>query len=178
MEIGAKLRDLRASAGLTQEDIANRAGLTKGFISQLERNHVVPALDNLLAILEALDTTPAEFFSDQKSRPVVFPKADRVLEDWGEGVSRFEILVSSTESKQMEPALVKLLPGQSLEKTAHKGEEFGLLLAGKLSLQIGKRNYTVRAGDCFYCEGKESHRLENIGKVQADLLWITTPPAF
>ncbi|NLW68725.1 MAG: helix-turn-helix transcriptional regulator, partial [Bacteriovoracaceae bacterium] len=79
MKIGEKIKNLRLSMELTQEDLAMRADLTKGFISLLERDIQTPSLDTLELILNALDTTPAEFFAEKGPDIVVFRPTQRVF---------------------------------------------------------------------------------------------------
>ena len=63
MEIGSKIKRLRVRLGLTQEELAARTELTKGFISQLERDITSPSIATLMDILESLGTNVSEFFS-------------------------------------------------------------------------------------------------------------------
>ena len=60
--IGNKIKDLRNRNGLTQQELADRTELTKGFISQLERGQVSPSIVTLLDLIECLGTTASEFF--------------------------------------------------------------------------------------------------------------------
>ena len=64
MDIGAKIKLLRIKNQLTLEELANRSELTKGFLSQVERNLTSPSIATLEDILEALGTSLGEFFSD------------------------------------------------------------------------------------------------------------------
>ena len=66
MDIGHRMKELRIQYGLTQQELADRAELTKGFISQLERNQNSPSIGTLLDIIQCLGTTPAEFFTDEE----------------------------------------------------------------------------------------------------------------
>ena len=66
MDIGNRMKELRIQYGLTQQELADRAELTKGFISQLERNQNTPSISTLLDIIQCLGTTPAEFFADEE----------------------------------------------------------------------------------------------------------------
>ena len=63
MDIGKRMKELRIQYGLTQQELADRSELTKGFISQLERNQNSPSIGTLLDIIQCLGTTPAEFFT-------------------------------------------------------------------------------------------------------------------
>ena len=79
MDIGKRMKELRVQYGLTQQELADRAELTKGFISQLERNQNSPSIGTLLDIIQCLGTTPAEFFTDAEPEQIVF-KADDYFE--------------------------------------------------------------------------------------------------
>lgn len=76
MDIGSKLKEIRTLKGLTQEELADRAELSKGFISQLERNLTSPSIATLTDILQCLGTTLGEFFNETPEEQVVFGKAD------------------------------------------------------------------------------------------------------
>ena len=76
MDIGKKIQSLRLQYGLTQKELADRAELSKGFISQLERNQTSPSIATLTDILECLGTTPGEFFSDRGEEKIVFSSDD------------------------------------------------------------------------------------------------------
>lgn len=76
MEIGEKIRRLRILNNLTQEELADRAELSKGFISQLERDLTSPSIVTLMDILQCLGTTPADFFSEKEPEQLVFRKTD------------------------------------------------------------------------------------------------------
>ena len=54
MEIGDKIRSIRIAKGLTQEELANRCELSKGFISQVENDLTSPSIATLVDILEIL----------------------------------------------------------------------------------------------------------------------------
>ena len=85
MDIGKRMKELRIQYGLTQQELADRSELTKGFISQLERNQNSPSIGTLLDIIQCLGTTPAEFFTDEEPEQIVFKNEDFfILRDyWG-----------------------------------------------------------------------------------------------
>ncbi|MBU1880596.1 helix-turn-helix domain-containing protein, partial [bacterium] len=162
-EIGEKLKSLRVSSDLTQQDLAERAGLTKGFISQVERNLTSISLDSLEDILIALNTSLTEFFSEAVYEQVIYSEEDRVeLEH--EGLERFLLLVPGATNRQMEPALVTLSPGDATQELGpYEGEEFGYILSGRLSIQLGEKSYKCKKGNSFYFTTDQPHRIKNIG---------------
>jgi transcriptional regulator with XRE-family HTH domain len=176
LEIGHKIKALRLASELTQSELAARARLTKGFISQLERDQTSISLDSLLDILDALGVTISEFFGDLSGTHRVFSPKDRINVT-EKNVECFEILIPGSTNNLMDPILVTLAPGEELaEDGPHSGEEFGYVLTGVLTLMIGKKSHKVSATHCFYFEAGQSHQLINRGKGKVRFLWVTSPP--
>jgi transcriptional regulator with XRE-family HTH domain len=175
-EIGRKIKALRLSSELTQSELAARSRLTKGFISQVERDQTSISLDSLLDILDALGVGITEFFGDTSQSQVVFAPKDRILLT-EKMIESFEILVPGSTNNLMDPFMITLAPGEKLSKDEpHTGEEFGFVLKGTLSINIGTKAYKVPAKRCFYFEADRAHQFANNGKVKVTFLWITSPP--
>lgn len=179
MDIGSKLRNLRLKMGLTQEELAERSDLTKGFISQLERDHSSPSVDTLDAIVRALGSNLTEFFRETAQEPVVYPASRAVvLKDDVRG-NAMHFLVSNAQQLAMEPVLVEITPdGRSRTYSPYEGEVFGYLLAGSVLLHLDEEIYPVNAADSFYFSADRRFFVENKGPVPAQLLWILSPPNF
>ena len=177
MDIGKKIKELRLSNDLTLEELASRSELTKGFLSQVERNLTSPSISTLEDILEALGTDLSHFFRQEQEKKIVFHTAD-FFEDEQEDY-KIEWIVPNAQKNDMEPILLTLHPGcDSMEMVSHSGEEFGYVLKGSILLVKGNKTYRIKAKETFYIEGTESHYLHNPGSVEARILWITTPPMF
>ncbi len=178
MKIGERIRNLRHLSSLTQEELAERAGLTKGFISQVERDKTSISLDSLVQILDALDENISNFFMDTKEKDIVYRKEDRV-EIEKKGASKFELLIPGSTNKKMEAVMVTLKPGEKTEiEEPHEGEEMGFILGGRIEIQLGKKTHRAKKGECFYFPAERDHALTNVGSREAVLLWITSPPYF
>ena len=179
MDIGQKIRQLRTQNNLTLEELASRSELTKGFLSQVERNLTSPSVSTLEDILEALGTDLASFFKDSKENKVVFKKEDYFVDEHEEYCIHW--IVPNAQKNEMEPILLELSPqGSSKEFDPHDGEEFGYVLSGRIklvNLDTGKV-YTVKKGQTFYVKGSFSHCLKNDSAQPARVLWICTPPIF
>ena len=80
MDIGKKLRELRKQNDLTLEDLASRSELTKGFLSQVERNLTAPSIATLEDILEALGSNLSEFFHEEEEKQIVFGTDDFLVD--------------------------------------------------------------------------------------------------
>lgn len=177
MDIGKKLKELRQQKELTLEDLASRSELTKGFLSQVERNLTAPSIATLEDILEALGTNLSEFFHEEPEKQMVFSTEEFFVDEQPDYC--IEWVIPNAQKNKMEPILLTIHPGkQSQEMQAYDGEEFGYVLKGSVTLVCGSKKYKIKAQETFYLDGTESHYLYNHGKSDAKILWITTPPMF
>lgn len=177
MLIGPKIKSLRLKNGLTLEELASRTELTKGFLSQLERDLTTTSIQTLFDILEALGTTAKEFFDDEVEHQVVFKKSDCFVKE-SESYT-IEWLVSNAQRNEMEPILMSINPKSHSEVILpHEGEEFGYVIEGELVLVCDDKEYELENNSSFYLYGNEQHYIKNNGSQKGVILWITTPPVF
>lgn len=179
MEIGKKIRQLRMAKALTQEELANRCDLSKGFISQVERDLTSPSIATLVDILEGLGTNLKDFFNEEEEEKIVFHKDD-VFETVNEELKYvLHWIIPNAQKNTMEPIMVTLSQGgRTKEDSPHEGEEFGYVLTGTIYLHLGSEKYKVRKGESFYYRTNSDHYIENAGKSEAALIWVSTPPNF
>lgn len=179
MKIGEKIRRLRIKNQLTQEELANRCELSKGFISQVERDLTSPSIATLLDILECLGTNIKDFFNETMDEKIVFKKDDIFIREDPELKHQIQWIVPNSQKNRMEPIVLNLEPGGTTKvDDPHEGEEFGFVLAGSVNLHLGNRVYKVRKNESFYFKAVASHYLSNPGSAQAKVLWVSTPPSF
>ena len=180
MEIGNKIRKLRLQRGLTQEELADRCELSKGFISLLERDLASPSIATLVDILESLGTDLNAFFSDRRQEKLVFGEQDTSVKLDEEGLrGSIRWLIPTAQKNAMEPILVEMAAGgQSAEHDPHEGEEFGYVLAGSVQIVLGDQVVRARKDESFYFRPTEPHKLVNPGKVTCRFLWVSSPPTF
>lgn len=177
MDIGSKIKLLRTQKGLTLEELASRSELTKGFLSQLERNLTSPSIDSLNDILEALGTNLAEFFQEDKEEKYLFRDADFFVDERENCTVHW--IVPNTQKNQMEPILLELPSGgESFEMQPHSGEEFGYVVDGTVVLICDGKRSVLHKGETFYLHGRSFHTLKNERKSTARVLWVSTPPLF
>ena len=177
MNLGKKIKQMRNQKGLTQEELADRCELTKGYISQLENNLNSPSIATLTDILSALGSNLSEFFQEETEEKIVFSKnefiekdADGVLQNW---------LIPNAQKNMMEPIHVELSEGASTAgDIPHEGEEFGYVLEGKIAIVLGNKHHACKKGEAFYYPASKPHCIYNKGKGKARFLWISTPPNF
>ena len=180
MEIGNKIRRIRLQRGLTQEELADRCELSKGFISLLERDLTSPSLDTLADILESLGTDLTSFFAKTDDEKIVFGEDDIFVKEDDEQIrGRIRWLVPSAQKNRMEPILVEMAPGgETYEDDPHEGEEFGYVLAGTVKIVVGDRVEKVRKDESFCFQPTAPHKLVNAGKTVCKVIWVSTPPSF
>lgn len=179
MDIGNRMKELRIQYGLTQQELADRSELSKGFISQLERNLTSPSIGTLLDIIQCLGTTPAEFFTDEEPEQIVFKSEDYFEKEDEETKSRIEWVVPNAQKNAMEPLRLTLQPGgTSPVHSPHEGEEFGYVLKGSVKIYYGPRSFVVRQGESFYFKSGKKHYIEAYGSRAATLIWVANPPSF
>ncbi len=178
MKIGERIKNLRQLSNLTQEELAERANLTKGFISQIERDLTSISLDSLIQILDALDENISDFFREASQEKIIYRQKDRVAIE-KEKIEKFELLVPGSTNRRLEPILLTLKKGESTPtEKPHEGEEFGFVLRGRVNLRFGKEALKLKKGECFYLWAEKEHWLHNSGSKEALVLWISSPPSF
>ena len=180
MSIGDKLRRLRLQRNLTQEEMADRCELSKGFISQVERDLASPSIATLTDMLECLGSSLKEFFSETVHEKTVYTQADMFVKEDGEQLrGTITWLVPSAQKNRMEPILVELGEGgETQELPPHEGEEFGYVLAGTITLRADGKQYRIKTGESFCLHPSAGHSIQNSGKRKAQFLWVSTPPNF
>lgn len=179
MDIGSKLREMRKSVGLTQEELADRTELTKGFISQLENDYTSPSIQTLSDIVQCLGSSLKDFFNDENDDTVVFHEDDFFEKIDTELGNTIEWIIPNAQKNMMEPIRVTLEGGGSIyPDNPHEGEEFGYVLSGSIIVHVNNKNYVVKKGESFYYEATSTHYIKCNSKSGASFLWISTPPNF
>ena len=180
MVIGEKIRQMRIKNGLTQEELANRCELSKGFISQVERDITSPSIATLIDILESLGTNLREFFSDSgENDKLVFRKDDAFVQQNEELGHKITWIVPNAQKNDMEPILIRISGGgQSSVYAAHECEVFGYVMQGSIVLHIGEKRHKAKKGESFYYKANSSYYLSNHYSSDAVVLWVSTPPSF
>ena len=177
MDIGLKLKELRILKGLTQEELADRAELSKGFISQLERNLTSPSIATLTDILQCLGTTLGEFFNETPEEQIVFGRADYFEKTDSELKNEIKWIIPNAQKNVMEPIMLTLDPGgETYPDNPHEGEEFGYVLQGTVTILLGNKIHKAKKGESFYFVPDKKHYLTS--KAGAVILWVSSPPSF
>ena len=177
MSIGAKIKQLRTFYGLTQEELADRCELTKGYISQLENDLTSPSISTLTDILSALGSSLKEFFDEEDEETIVFTPEDYFIKETED--YNLAWLVPNSQKNEMEPVIVTIKPGAKTDvDMPHEGQEFGYVLEGSVNIIYGSRSELCKKGDTFYITTDKNHYLHNKGTKPCKVIWISSPPNF
>ena len=185
MNIGNKIKELRVARNLTQEELADRAELSKGFISQVENFRISPSLKALNRIAEALEVDLKTLFeAPGKSAEFLFGTVSEGVElqrdDSQEYGMRYLALAGGLSGKKLDPFLVEYHDtGTPRDFMAHETEEFFVLLSGEVHFYVYDNNTGrhLKAGENVYLKAKIPHRAElAAGCKEAKALIIYSEP--
>ena len=152
MEIGKKIRRLRLQRGLTQEELADRCELSKGFISLLERDLTSPSIATLMDILESLGSDLRSFFSGDGRRKARVRRGDTSSSRRTPRASAGHPLAGAVGAEKTRWSVhARARPAaRPREDDPHEGEEFGYVLSGALKIVLGDRVERVKRDESFY----------------------------
>jgi len=182
MEIGTRIKKFRNVNGLTIKHLSDKVGVTPSYISQLENDKVNPSLGTLKKIANALNINMINFFErDRDDDNIIVRKEERIDFSFPSGKFRSQLLASNIATKVMEPIYTIIDPGgDSIEPYKHgtNGEEFGVVVKGKLLLDIDGIEHYLDEGDSFYFKSNRLHRYSNPGNIATEVVWVITPPTY
>ncbi len=176
--VGGRLRALRTGRRLTLAQVADRAGVSEGFLSQIERNVANASIGTLRRIATALGVAMSDLFAAEfDPGPRVLRVADRPALDFG--VLARKYLLSPRPHRDLEVFLVEFEPGGSTGEdpyTHGDSEEFVIVLEGGITLHLGPAAHRLGTGDCIDFRSSVPHRLIEDGGAPARVLWAISPP--
>lgn len=181
--IGKRIRELRKESKYTLKDLAAKVGCTDAFISQIEREIASPSISTLKKIANALDVSLVELVEvideTENEDTLVIKENNRINFNLHNDSVKCEILTRDIKSKNMEPLHKVVKPGGGTKGLySHSGEEFGIVLKGRLVLTVNNKTYDLGEGDAFYFKSTDKHGYENKGNIDCELIWVISPPTF
>jgi transcriptional regulator with XRE-family HTH domain len=180
IDVGAHLRAVRSMYGLSQRELAKRAGVTNGMISLIEQNRVSPSVSSLKKVLEGIPMSLAEFFTlDLAVGPQVFFGRDE-LTDLGGGDVQLRLVAAKRPNRALAILHERYAPGADTgaDMISHKGEEGGVVVRGKIELTVGAAARVLGAGDAFYFSSAVPHRFRNASREECEIISASSPPTF
>ncbi|MBF7017412.1 helix-turn-helix domain-containing protein [Staphylococcus durrellii] len=175
MNIGINLKNLRKIKNLTQEELAERTDLSKGYISQIESQHASPSMETFLSILEVLGTSPSEFFTQKKEKKILYPKDTQVVYDEYDKGYILNWLVTQSNEFDMEPLMLTLKSNATYKNfNPSNSDTFIYCIEGAVTLALGEKFYQAQQGDALYFKANDTHRLFNCSEQTAKAIIVAT----
>ena len=176
MNIGNKIKNLRIQKNLTQEELGERTDLSKGYISQLERNLSSPSMETFFSILEVLGVTPKAFFDEKEQvQQVVYHEEDYTVYYEEEKGYQIKWLVPDSNENDMEPIILSLDEiGEYKEFEPSVSDTFAYVLEGSVNVSIGSDTYTAYQGETIYYQALKKHQIKNNYQGTSRLLLVAT----
>ena len=180
--VGVNIKRLREEQDLTLRALAKKLEISASFLSQVESGKASPSLSTLKSIADALSTTIGNLIGEAQKledNPVVRSSERKYVQELGRGINLY-LLTSRDSNKQMEPLLFKLKEGATSGERSYKhfGQEFVMVLRGVIEVMLNDMSYILKKGDSIYFNSNVPHAFKNIGKEEAEAVWVVTPPTF
>jgi transcriptional regulator with XRE-family HTH domain len=180
LNVGAHLKAVRQMYGLSQRELAKRAGVTNGLISLIEQNRVSPSVSSLKKVLDGIPMALADFFTlDLGGKPQVFFPRDELANIGTAGVE-LRLVGDRLAKRGMSILHERYAPGADTgeEMLTHAGEEGGVVVRGKIELTVGGESRILGAGDAYYFKSSVPHRFRNAGREECEIVSASSPPSF
>lgn len=175
---GEKLRQVREHKGYTLKVVAQRTGVSESLVSQIERNHVSPAIDTLLALADVLDINLEYLFEEyKKERPVQIIRSTERPALQEDDITYEGLAKQANSETSLEAYIIKIPAGSHTHRGSygHLGREIGYIIKGKAQLVYDGRTYDLEEGDSVSFSAGASHSIENIGDTEMEAVWVVTP---
>lgn len=176
--VGARLRYLREVHGLSQRELARRAGLNHGTIGCIEKETISPSVGSLRKILDSFPMTLSEFFAlDPESETQVFFRHDELMEVGGGGISLRQV-GHNLKGRPLQLLLERYAPGAETAEQpySHIGDEGGVVIQGRIEITVAGSSRVLGPGDGYLFSSRLPHRFRNVGEAEAVVVSANTPP--
>lgn len=189
VDVGGRLKAVRAARKLSQRDLAARAGLTSGAISLIEQNKSSPSVASLKALLDAIPMTMSEFFAEVElnGTPKYFYDAGEFIElspqDLGLGLGAARVSLrqlGNAADHSLQMLHENYPPGSDTgpDMLTHEGEEAGIIVSGKIEITVNDQVRVLGAGEGYLFDSRLPHRFRNPGNETCVIISACTPPTF
>ncbi|MCF8069002.1 MAG: XRE family transcriptional regulator [Desulfobacterales bacterium] len=183
-ELQKNIKKFRTKKKLTLEKLAQKAGCSKAYISQVEKGVTAPSVSMLGKLAKGLDVQVADLFRGKDvsdGKECCLRKADRRKIEYPDGKTTSQLLTSEIFLKKMQPLISTIKPGGASdlsEKITHipGSEEFVFVLKGEVEFEINAHQIKLREGDTLYFNGDIPHHWVNSSNKIAKVLFVFTPP--
>ena len=162
IELGKIIQQYRIKKGLTLQELADKSGITKGYLSKIEKAKKAPPVSTLIGLAKGLDISISEIFGEgeEMSSACLIKRGDRryIARDGAVFGYAYETLAHKFRNRHMEPYILTLpLRPKKNALFQHRGEEILFVLEGAMRFFHGEKEFIVEEGDCVYFDGSVPH---------------------
>lgn len=175
--LAKRLRERRKQLGLTLKEVADAAGLSVGFISQIERDITTPSLSSLVSVSRVLGVEVGEFLSQPRG-DVLTRHDKRAIYAIGGNTVSYERISSAFPGNVLRSVIIHEPPGHRGEPIAHDGEEMMFVLDGSITVELDGERNVLESGDSLHFPSSRTHSTWNHTDHDATLLWVGTMDVF
>jgi transcriptional regulator with XRE-family HTH domain len=180
LSVGARVRAVRETKGLSLKDVALRTGFSEVNIAQIEAGEVLPPLGDLVKLARALEMKMGYLLAQGESRPytVVRKKNRKTVSRYASQKTArygytYESLAPEKRDRNMEPFLVTLEPtGGDEPPSTHDGEEFIFVLEGEIEVLLGDNREVLSPEDSIYYDSTLPHRVRSLNDKSSRILAV------
>jgi transcriptional regulator with XRE-family HTH domain len=181
IQISNKIKDVRKEKNITIQDLANKAQVSKGLISQIENNRTIPSLPVLMKIIDALNLDLTDFFKDMSSRKKAAnrielkkPKEYKPFEkEYAKGFLYRRMFTRTIHGRPVDFVLLELKNGARRTRNVKtESLEYNYMIKGKLEYEIEDQKFIFQEGESLFFDSRMPHKLSNIGGVDATMLVV------
>lgn len=176
--IAENIQQSRKQQKMTLQELADKTGLTKGYLSKIERSEKAPPYSTLNKIAGALGVEITDIFQKNigttQDKPIVIGKKaeGKIIRESSHYVGYdYMVLAADKPGKNMEPFFI-FAPFEFPQMFRHEGEEFIYVLEGTLEFKYGEKTYVLEAGDHLYFDSRTPHTGRSIGDKRAKLMVV------
>ncbi len=179
VQISNKIKSVRKDRGLTLQEVADRASVTKGLISQIENGRTIPSLLVLIQIVKALEIGLDEFFNDlnlygKEGKIVIQRKEDyqRFEKETASGYEYFRIFTKKINACTIDIVLLEIHPGAERDFVQTEAFEYKYMISGRVKYQFRDQEIELNEGDSMLFDGRIEHNPINLGEMPAKMLVV------
>jgi transcriptional regulator with XRE-family HTH domain len=179
IQISNRIKERRREKNITVQELALRANVSKGLISQIENSRTIPSLIVLIDIIKALEIDLNEFFKDMRSKsdhpPVLVKRKheyDHFEKEHADGFHYQRIFTQSISKSTVDIVILELEPDASRPLVETEAFEYKYILSGQIAYQFNDDTITLNQGDSMLFDGRISHTPKNMGDTKASMLVI------
>ncbi|HWM08179.1 MAG TPA: XRE family transcriptional regulator [Solirubrobacteraceae bacterium] len=175
-DVGRRIREAREASGLTLRAISDATGVSTSMLSLVERGRTSPSIGTLVAICDALDIQMAKLFSGTDQNDAVLIPAESMVSHSVKGLTRRIILDDRPHGLELTEHVYSPGSASADAPTHHSGEEIGIVLEGRLRVEVNDTTYELGPGDAVHFSSSSPHRFENRARRATRAIWLNIHP--